>query len=330
VRSACPSDIAARKEQALWDLVWDGLQIVAGAVITVVGLGLTPFTGGVSLGLTVLGGSMVVGGVNSASDAVGKWYDVNVAQPAVDSGSWGLQALAGVGSGVGSMASEAAQLNVKEMGEGVWSLATDASVRGQLWDQLKTTTGKVLAGDAYVIGEVVGSVVVPGAGAVKFSKPTDLLKKLSGEPDFGKPIKYTDPKKATNLVDRVTTAVPEEVLKVLPANLDPRYGRPSHWRKGNREEVWEAARGDVDNHVRDPETREVMDPDKPWVMGHAPGHEFQHHQRSAQGRGLTRKEFLEEHFTLKDENGNYRYRPETPSTSSGHRHELPWEDYIGK
>ncbi|SEH89525.1 hypothetical protein SAMN04515692_106170 [Leifsonia sp. CL147] len=37
---------AARREQAAQDLLWDGLQILAGAVVTVIGLGLTPFTGG--------------------------------------------------------------------------------------------------------------------------------------------------------------------------------------------------------------------------------------------------------------------------------------------
>ncbi|WP_290471956.1 T7SS effector LXG polymorphic toxin, partial [Leifsonia sp. 71-9] len=61
---------AARREQAGWDLLWDALQIAAGAVITVIGLGLTPFTGGFSLGLTVLGGSLLIGGVNNAINHV--------------------------------------------------------------------------------------------------------------------------------------------------------------------------------------------------------------------------------------------------------------------
>ena len=132
-----------RKEEALWGLLWDGLQIVGGAVVMAIGIVGTPFTGGVSLGLTVLGGSLVVGGVNSAinhasiattgdglnligmaSEGVGQWYDVTVAQPAIASGDKGLQFLAGAGSGLGQVVSEAAQVNVVEIGTGIVTLAT--------------------------------------------------------------------------------------------------------------------------------------------------------------------------------------------------------------
>lgn len=108
--------------------------------------------------------------------------------------------------------------------------------------------------------------------------------------------------------------------------VDSRYDRPSGWRSGQRDTVWgDASNNSPDGQVRDPETNQVMNPDEPWVMGHEPGYEFRHHQRSAQERGLTREEFLEEYY------GNLDHiRPELPSTSSGHRHELPWEDYQGQ
>ncbi|WP_461515371.1 hypothetical protein [Rathayibacter agropyri] len=59
-----------RTEGALWGLMWDGLQIVADAVVTAVEIGVAPFTGGVSLGSSALGGSLMVGGVNSAINHV--------------------------------------------------------------------------------------------------------------------------------------------------------------------------------------------------------------------------------------------------------------------
>ncbi|MDR6865490.1 hypothetical protein J2Y69_000072 [Microbacterium resistens] len=159
-------------------MLWDGLQVVAGAVVVAIGVVGTPFTGGVSLGLTVLGGSLVVGGVNSAidhasiastgdglnligmaSDGIGQWYDVNVAQPAIASGDKGLQLLAGVGSGLGQVVSEAAQVNVVEIGTGIYTLATSEDARSQLWNQLSTVAGQVAGGDAFVIGQIAGNLV---------------------------------------------------------------------------------------------------------------------------------------------------------------------------
>ena len=176
---------AARREQAGWDLLWDALQIAAGAVITVIGLGLTPFTGGFSLGLTVLGGSLLIGGVNNAinhvsiattgqelnlagiaAEAIGQWYDVNVAQPAADSGSWEWQFLAGVGSGLGQALNEAAQLNVHEIGLSLQSLVLDEGARSALWNQLTGTVGQVFAGNAFVIGQLAGNVLPAVAGGV--------------------------------------------------------------------------------------------------------------------------------------------------------------------
>lgn len=113
--------------------------------------------------------------------------------------------------------------------------------------------------------------------------------------------------------------------RFLPNNdvpIDSRYDRPSGWRAGMRDRVWDEARG-PDGVVRDPVTRQPMNPNEPWVMGHEPGYEFRHHQRSAQERGITREQFLDEYYN------QTRYRPETPTTSSRGTHELDWEDYVG-
>ena len=199
---------AARREQAGWDLIWDGLQIVAGAVVTVIGLGLTPFTGGVSLGLTLLGGSLLIGGINNAinhvsiattgnelnlvgmaGQAVDEWWTANAVKPAAASGSWGLEFLAGVGSGVVHVISDAGQLNVHEAGMGVTALFTDPRARAQAWDQLTTTVGQVAAFNPSVMGELAGALL-PGAAALKAARAAGVVGKageLAG--DLGKTVK---------------------------------------------------------------------------------------------------------------------------------------------
>ncbi|WP_461515410.1 hypothetical protein, partial [Rathayibacter agropyri] len=153
-----------RHEDALWGMVWDGVQVLAGVVVTAIGIGVAPFTGGVSLGLSALGGSLVVGGVNSAinhvsiatvgeelnligmaSEQVGHWYDATLAQPAIASGDKRLQFLAGLGSGWGDQVSGALQLNMHDtvtgvftLATGVFTLATSDEARSKLWNQLTT------------------------------------------------------------------------------------------------------------------------------------------------------------------------------------------------
>jgi RHS repeat-associated protein len=100
------------------------------------------------------------------------------------------------------------------------------------------------------------------------------------------------------------------------------YSRPSGYRKGVRDEVWENAKG-PDGQVRDPLTNQVMDKNQPWDMGHKPGHEFRKHQQSAEERGISRKEFLDEH------NNPNHYRPELPSSNRSHRGEDMTDGYSG-
>ncbi|MFE4952220.1 hypothetical protein ACFQ9V_19110 [Leifsonia sp. NPDC056665] len=212
---------AAKREQAGWDLLWDGLQILAGAVITVIGVGLTPFTGGFSLGLTVLGGSLLVGGVNSAinhatiattgnelnligmaAENVSHWYYATIATPAADSGVAGFQFLAGAGAAVGDLVAGGLQVNVKEIGDGIYTLATDQGARSELWNQLTTTVAKIVNGDAYTTGyatTTIVSLLVPGAAAAKFTRPGNPLSRASKLPNTA--VKITTPNHATSALN---------------------------------------------------------------------------------------------------------------------------------
>ncbi|WP_434318756.1 hypothetical protein [Leifsonia sp. P73] len=219
----------AKREQAGWDLLWDGLQILAGAVITAIGAGLTPFTAGFSLGLTVLGGSLVIGGVNSAinhatiattgnelnligmaAENVSHWYDANIATPAADSGVAGFQFLAGAGAALGDLVAGGLQVNVKEIGEGIYTLATDQSARSELWNQLTTTVGRVINGDAYATGyatTTIASMLIPAAAAAKFTKPGTLLTGAGKLPGASTAVKITTANTATSALDWIKDRV---------------------------------------------------------------------------------------------------------------------------
>jgi predicted ribonuclease toxin of YeeF-YezG toxin-antitoxin module len=59
-------------------------------------------------------------------------------------------------------------------------------------------------------------------------------------------------------------------------------------------------------------------------MGHLPKYEFRKHQESAKERGISRKEFLDEH------NKPEHYRPELPSSNRSHQGEDLTEEYFGE
>ncbi|WDY56481.1 GH-E family nuclease [Pseudomonas sp. PSKL.D1] len=98
--------------------------------------------------------------------------------------------------------------------------------------------------------------------------------------------------------------------------------RRGTFRKGVREKVWENAKS-PEGLVRDPLTKTIMNNSKPWDMGHKPGYEHWKHVRSAEARGLNRKEFLDEF------NQVGHYRPELPSSNRSHRGELKSDLYLG-
>lgn len=88
------------------------------------------------------------------------------------------------------------------------------------------------------------------------------------------------------------------------------YSRPSGFRVGVRDEVWQQATNDSeDGIVRDPLTGTPLDQDESWDMGHRPGYEFRSHQQSAADRNIDRGQFIDEHNTPE------HYRPELPSSN---------------
>lgn len=101
------------------------------------------------------------------------------------------------------------------------------------------------------------------------------------------------------------------------------YKRPSGYRKGVRETVWEQAKAQGGGIVRDPLTGQEIHFEDAWDMGHKPGYEFRKHQMSAQRRGITRKQFLDEY------NNPNHYRPELPSSNRSHRLEDASTRYLG-
>ncbi len=103
---------------------------------------------------------------------------------------------------------------------------------------------------------------------------------------------------------------------------DPRFSRPTYYRKGVRDQVFDSAK-DSQGLVRDPLTGDVIDPDEPWDMGHKPGYEFRKHQKSAAERGISRKEFLDEYNNPDD------FQPELPSSNRSHKGELLDDTYFG-
>ena len=100
------------------------------------------------------------------------------------------------------------------------------------------------------------------------------------------------------------------------------YKRPSGYRKGMRDQVWETAKND-DGVVLDPLTNKVIDKSEAWDMGHKPGYEFWKHQQSAAERGISRKQFLDEYHNVD------HFRPELPISNRSHKGEIGSNLYYG-
>ncbi|WP_313592393.1 PAAR-like domain-containing protein [Agrobacterium cavarae] len=99
------------------------------------------------------------------------------------------------------------------------------------------------------------------------------------------------------------------------------YRRPG-FRKKTKEDAWNNAKG-AEGKVFDPDTGVEIKPTDRWDMGHKPGYEFWKHQESAQGRGISREQFINEY------NNASHYRPELPSSNQSHRLEAPDDLYYG-
>lgn len=84
------------------------------------------------------------------------------------------------------------------------------------------------------------------------------------------------------------------------------------FRKNVRETVWKnAEEASPDGVVRDPMLEKPMRFEDPWDMGRQPGYEHWKHARSAEERGIGRKQFLDEFNDVE------HYRLEIPLLTKG-------------
>lgn len=188
------------KEAGLWGLVTDVLQTVAGVAISAVGLGLTPFSGGLSLGLVALGGTMVVGGVNSTinhasmaisgqgynlvgqlSQGVGKFYNHTLGKSLGQKGIGGFTN--GLLAGAGDFVSSSAQFNVVDTAKGIYTLATNHQAQAQFGHELGTMFNQLKGGNVYVAGQATATALTFFTGGAeakvgKLSEATNLVTKL--------------------------------------------------------------------------------------------------------------------------------------------------------
>ncbi len=131
-----------------------------------------------------------------------------------------------------------------------------------------------------------------------------------------------------NRIEKINKTLPEtktthqEAEKSLNNRIPETYKRPTNFRKGLRDEVWDNAK-DKHGRVRDPVSGRYMSKNKQWDMGHKPGYEFKKHQESAARRGISRTEFLNEY------NDPNKFRPELPSSNRSHKGEDKTNLYFG-
>ena len=182
---------------------------------------------------------------------------------------------------------------IKELATGVDSVTGEKLTKAQMLGK-----ASLLANGMITIGIMVKGVI--NVGKTQSAKPRNTNKKASG---------------SNSKIDEITPRTLTEAEKQT-------FKRPSGYRKGVRDEVWNNATGS-DGIVRDPLTQKPLNIEEPWDMGHKPGYEFKKHQQSAADREISRKQFLDEH------NNPSHYRPELPSSNRGHAGEDVANKYFG-
>ncbi|MBO1511155.1 ribonuclease YeeF family protein [Metabacillus sp. BG109] len=185
-------------------------------------------------------------------------------------------------------------------------------------DKAHELTTKTKSHVNYVIGEVKGGIHVL---LNEMNDNNKLAYSLNGE-GLKIPFNVLDTEAVKKVLDRVLSKFSWSGVGKGKGKVDKTYSRPTGFRKGVRDEVWEKAKN-IDGNVRDPLTETIMNKDEPWDMGHKPGYEFRKHQQSAMERGITRREFLDEH------NNPDHYIPELPSSNRSHKGEDLTDDYFG-
>lgn len=155
---------------------------------------------------------------------------------------------------------------------------------------------------------------VPGAGDA--ATATKLVGKgLKAAKAAGKTTEVVS--KTVKTADKAASTVSYTEKSIIKT-----YSRPSGFRKGVKEKVWENAKKKGNGTVYSPDGKIIKETDK-WDMGHKPGYEFRKHQESARNRGISREQFLDEY------NNPEHYRPETPSFNRSHKGEDVTDNYFG-
>jgi len=90
------------------------------------------------------------------------------------------------------------------------------------------------------------------------------------------------------------------------------YSRPSNFRDGVKDKVWQDAERNADGDVIDPVSGEVIHDGDAWDMGHRPGYEWDKLEDYARDHNWSREKLLDTY------NDPKYYRPELPGSNQGH------------
>jgi hypothetical protein len=115
------------------------------------------------------------------------------------------------------------------------------------------------------------------------------------------------------------TVISEQPVRALTPREAALYGRPTSYRLGVKDGVWENAKS-ANGKVYDSSGMEIK-PGDPWEMGHLPEYQLAPWQRIAADQNWTRKQWLD------FQNDGGIYRPELSWSNMSHVFELgDWQN----
>lgn len=193
----------------------------------------------------------------------------------------------------------------------------------------KIPTGKVSVPKVGAIGKIrnaidnFGTPALAGANGMVISGAVPIEASISSATVASASGVVAGAAVGQNVVYSINGGSDKQSGGIKEAHKPVSYKRPSGFRKGVRDNTWKNAKN-TNGDVIDPVTQKIMNESEPWDMGHKPGFEFRKHQKSAEERGITRKQFLDEY------NDPNHYRPELPSSNRSHKGEDLTDNYFGK
>ncbi|GAB2027181.1 glycohydrolase toxin TNT-related protein [Lactovum odontotermitis] len=217
-------EAAAKKkaqEEGLFGLLWDGLQIAAGAVMVATGvgapLGVVLIAGGVNSAINHA--SMAITGkgfnlVGMASENIGKWYNSSLGKALGQDGAGGI--VNGIFQGAGEMVSGMAQMSVYDIGKGVNTLFTNGEARQQMFDGIGSWWNQLCTGDSVAIGKTVFNVASIFVGGAEVKGAAQIAKASSAEGLLAKSGVFIKALGQTTVKNAVETG---KMFKNLPGNL---------------------------------------------------------------------------------------------------------------